>query len=142
MPSDYFTMLTAEQRRLHLLGILDFDDVQEDDRLDYLMQTCRISKYLAGRILNGYLTRDSLIIYGVAKALDVDFVWLMTGAAERYHPRTLRIHLQQVNHYPKEATDQMLRLMVGVCAGHPKSQNLANLAIEGKISMLSAARLM
>lgn len=141
MPNN-FTMLTAEERKLHLLGILDFDGVSEDDRLAYLIRTCKLSKYLAGRVLNGYLPRSSFKCFDLANALDVDCVWLLDGAAEKYHPRTLRIHLQQVNHYPKEATDQMLRLAFGVCAGSPKACNLAALAIDGKVTMLSAARLL
>lgn len=113
IPSN-FTPLTADERRLHLLGVLDFDGVPEEARLDYLMRTCNLSKYLAGRVLNGYMPRCPFKCFALTDALDVDCIWLWVGAAEKYHPRTLRIHLQQVKHYPKEATDQMLRLAVGV----------------------------
>lgn len=141
MSNNSFSLLTTNERRLYLLAILDFDEVPEAGRLDYLMRTCGLSRYLAERVLNGHYPRDVYKLFDITDALDVDFEWLMVGWAAQYHPRTLRIHLQQVKHYPKEATDQMLRLMVGVCAGHKKARDLAKLACNGKMSMLSAAHL-
>jgi len=142
MSNNNLTLLTTDERRLHLLAILDFDGVPEADRLGYLMRTCGLSRYLVGRVLNGHYPCDVYKVFDITNAMDVDFEWFMVGSAGQYHPRTLRIHLQQVKHFSKQSTDQMLRLMVCVCAGHKKACNLAKLACDGSMSMLSAARLL
>jgi len=141
MKSYDFKFLTNEERKPFIHAVLDFDGVPEAGRLGYLMRTCKLSRYMAQRLLNGYVPRYAFKIFDITDALDVDWEWLIVGSARRYHPRTLRIHLLQINYYSKEATDQMVRLMVGVCAGHKKALNLSNLAVDGKMSMLSAARL-
>src|SRR3989304_5597850 len=75
-----------------------------------------LSRYLVGRVLNGHYPRDVYKVFDITNAMDVDFEWFMVGSAGQYHPRTLRIHLQQVKHFSKQSTDQMLRLPVWVCA--------------------------
>lgn len=136
------TLNDTHEAKRRLLAILDFDGVPVGDRLDYLMLVCNLTRYTAVRALNGYLPRSALNGFNIAKALDVDIVWFVFGTFERWHPRTFRIYIQQVKGYPKEATDQMIRLFVGAIAGHNKSRNLVDLVIAGNMTFYGASRLM
>lgn len=135
-------MLDTHETKQRLLAILDFDGVSEGDRLGYLMRICKLSRYMAGRALNGYLPRSVLKGCDIAEALDVDMVWFVFGRFERWHPRTYRIEIQHVKGYPKEATDQMIRLFVGVVAGHNRASNLVEMAIAGNMTVYGASRLL
>jgi len=135
-------LIDTHEAKQRLLAILDFDGVPVSDRLDYLMRICNLTRYLAGRALNGYLPRSTLKGCNIAETLDVDMVWFVFGRIERWHPRTFRIHIQQVKGYPKEATDQIIHMFVGAIAGHNRSRNLLELVIAGNMTFYGASRLM
>lgn len=138
--NDFGSPLTAEERKLYFLAVLDYDGVSESDRLSYLMRTCKLSKYFAGRMLKGYYPRDARKCLEIADALDIDLEWIIYGESRWLFPRTLRIHMQQVKHYPKPDVDKLLRLMVASRAGLSKACNLVNLVYDGRMSILHAAR--
>lgn len=134
-------MTEHEAIKRRLLGVLNYDEIKERDRLRHLMQRCGISRYLAKRALDGCLPCNGVTMMDIAKGLDISLAWLWLGKLETWHPRTFRIHAHVLN-YPKQEIDKMLRLITGLCAGQKKASNLADLIIEGKLSFPGAARLM
>lgn len=134
-------MTKYEEIKRRLLGVLDYDEVKEYDRVRYLMQRCGLSKYLATHALNGRLPCSGSTALKMTLALDVSIDWLWCGQIEGATPRTFRIHAYTLN-YPRNEIDKMARLYMAVVAGHKKARNLADLIIEGKLSFLGAAQLM
>lgn len=128
--------------KLRILAILDYDEVPQGGQLGHLMCCCDLSRYLALKAMSGVLPRDSVKVWGIADSLDVDFEWLLTGVAGKWHPRTFRIHAQHIHRYPKPLTDQMVRLLVAATGGHRKAGNLLGLVNSSKMSLIDAARSM
>lgn len=134
-------MTEYEERKKRLLGVLDYDEVKECDRIRHLMQRCGLSRYLAKRALNGRLPKSGLTGLEMALVLDVRMEWLWWGQIVTVAPRTFRIHAYVLN-YSRNEIDKMARLAMAAGAGHKKANNLVNLIIEEKLSFLSAAQLM
>lgn len=77
-----------------VLAVLDHDGIPERRRAAHLRDTCGISMYTAKRLINdiGRIRTESLI--NLSAGLDVSCAWLLAGAIERFHPRTMRIRVQ------------------------------------------------
>lgn len=128
-----------------LLAVLDYDGIPARNRASHLAAACGCTASTARRWLTVEDGADKMImrsLLDLARGLDVDLFWLWDGSFKRLHPRTFRIHAQQVKHYPKEATDQMMRLLVASWAGHRKADNLVVLVNDGQLTLHAAARLM
>jgi hypothetical protein len=134
-----------ETFRKRLLAVLDYDGIQARKRAARIASACGCSPSTARRWLSvdgaaEKMTAD--ILLNLACELGVEVSWLYFGDIERFHPRTFRIHAQQLKCYPKEETDQMTRLIVASYCGHRKARNLVNLVHSGQMTLLGAARLM
>jgi len=136
---------TRDSFRQRLLAVLDYDGIPPCKRAAHLVAACSCSLSTARRWLFASNAAYKLMwrsLNNLARGLDVDLFWLWDGSFQRLHPRTFRIHAQQVKHYPKEATDQMMRLLVASWAGHRKADNLMVLVNAGRLTLHAAARLM
>lgn len=134
-------MSKHEETKRRLLGILDYDGIEPEKRLQYLMRQCGLSRYLAKRALEGYVPSNAQTMLDMTKALDVNIFWLWLGKYEIVHPRTFRISASVLG-YPKHEIDQMARLLMAFVAGHTKARNLGDLIIAGKLTLPGAARLL
>lgn len=129
--------------RRRLSAVLDYDGVAEHNRAGYLTDKCGISKSTASRFLSGGCkSHHTSTYFKIYQGLDVTCGWFLDGDLRRYHPRTYRIHIQSVLHYPKDDCDRIMRMMAGCVAGHRKAGNLVDMVAGGKLSAVTAARLM
>jgi hypothetical protein len=125
-----------------IVAILDYDGIQEGDRMKHLMRECGLSQYMAKLVLAGNDPRRLKPIRCIATGLDVSLPCLLAGELGNFHPRTFRIYMQQILNYPQFAVDKILRMFVGYKAGYRKATNLIDLAAAGKITAYDAACLM
>ena len=123
--------------------MLEYDGVPKHRRAGYLAKVGEMARSTAYRLLNeAHAVVIPRRLYDLSDGLDVDWEWLWRGKFGRFDVRTMRIHIQAFNDYPKEDTDRMMRMLVGKIAGHRKAENLFNLAADRKLSFLGAARLL
>lgn len=126
-----------------LIAVLDYDGIPKQRRAAFLADAGKISRSTAYRLLKASRApRRLLPLAGLADALDVSWVWLVSGKLEYMHLRNMRILIQGIKGYPKEDTDRMMRVFMGCIAGHRKAKNLMNLVEAGELSLPVAAGLL
>lgn len=121
-----------------VLAVLDHDGIPERRRAAHLRDTCGISLSTARRLLRG---QDIWHLLKLARGLEVDSVWLYDGSFTNFHPRTMRIRVQNVLGYPPEETGDIMRLFTGYVADHSKAVNLISLVNAGQLGMRMASRI-
>lgn len=121
-----------------VLAVLDHDGIPKRHRAAHLRDTCGISESTARRLLRG---KNIWHLLKLVRGLEVDWRWLYDGSFTNFHPRTMRIRVQNVLGYPPEETGQIMRLFTGFFAEHGKAVNLISLVHAGQMGMRMASRI-
>ncbi|MEO6146098.1 MAG: hypothetical protein ABIT70_03455 [Sulfuriferula sp.] len=126
--------------RVH--AVLDHDGIHPKRKAGHLVRTCGISESTARTLLAGKATSRCGIYIKLVKGLDVDFLWMLEGTPEKWHPRTWRILIEHIKGFPPADAARIMHLITGCIMGHVKATNLLNLASTGKLSYTAAAQLL
>lgn len=126
--------------RVH--AVLNHDGIHPKRKAGHLARTCGISESSARRLLAGKTPVRCGIYIKLVKGLDVDFLWMLEGTPEKWHPRTWRILIVHIKGFTLADAMGIMHLLTGSMMRHAKATNLLDLVSTGALSYTAATQLL